>query len=569
MWAILVLVSLICPISNSYIVNYDTSENWWTHSVIYQIYPRSFKDSNGDGLGDIPGITSKLEHVKDTGADALYLSPIFTSPQKDFGYDITNYTDIYEDFGTLEDFDEMVSKAHDLGLKVILDYVPNHSSDEHVWFQNSVDKIPPYDDYYVWKDPREGPNGERLPPNDWLSAFGGSAWEWNDKRQQYYYHVYLAGQPDFNYRNPALRKEMEDVLSFWLARGVDGFRVDSANLLFEDAQLRNEPLMDPSLTPDNYEHIFHKYTRILDDNYEVVASWRNLMDRFSLETKTDRKFLILEVHAPIPHKMGYYDVGADPFNFMFLFNLTGKSTASDFNRLINEWLDVIPEGRKTNWIVGNHDNHRVATRFGKNGSRADQMTMLAIMLPGMVMVYNGDEIGMVDKFFTWEETMDPFGCQTGPDGYQLNSRDPERTPFQWDASVSAGFSENPKTWLPVHDNYKKLNLANQKKAKFSHYKVFQAMTRLKKSQILRRGSTEVKLASKDVLAVVRRLKGQKPIALLINFSDFPVEFDAKLKLNLPEEMDVYIASVRSGLKTGQKFNTSQARLRGSATVVLI
>ncbi|KAJ8681866.1 hypothetical protein QAD02_017658 [Eretmocerus hayati] len=569
MWGIIV-IALIIPISTSLPCTYNGDNGWWANSVIYQIYPRSFKDSNGDGIGDLPGITSKLEHIKDSGADAFWISPIYASPQKDFGYDISNFTDIADEYGTLDDFDELVAKAKELGLKVLLDFVPNHSSDEHEWFQKSIDRIPPYDEYYIWRDAKKGPNGERIPPNNWLSVFGGSAWEWNEKRQQYYYHAFVPGQPDLNYRNPKLRKEMENVLSFWMNRGVDGFRVDAVNFMFEDADMRDEPSSGSDLPDDDFESLRHIYVRNLNDTYFVIESWKILLDNFASTYKMNSKFLILEAYAPLPHTMGYYDVGADPFNFVFISNLTRESTALDFKRTITTWLNLIPDGKVSNWVVGNHDNHRVASRFGRNGNRADQISMLAAVLPGIMVIYNGDEIGMIDRQFTWEETVDPSGCQAGPDRYHLKSRDPERTPFQWDGSTSAGFSENSETWLPVHENYRTLNLELQKQAEISHYKVFQALTNLKKSSpILEKGTTEVMLATEDVLGVVRRLKGQKPVTLLINFSDIPVEIDAKSWLNIPEKVEVAIASVQSEFKKGQQLDTSHLRLHGASSVILV
>ncbi|NP_001153339.1 alpha-glucosidase-like [Nasonia vitripennis] len=542
--------------------------DWWKTSVIYQIYPRSFKDSNGDGIGDLNGITSKLEHIKEAGADALWLSPIYSSPQKDFGYDISNFTDIAPEFGTLKDFDKLVTKAKSLGLKVMLDFVPNHSSHEHVWFNKSVNRVKPYDDYYIWRDAKKGPNGERRPPNNWLSVFGGSAWEWNEKRQQYFYHAFVVGQPDLNYRNPDLRKEMENVLTFWMDRGVDGFRVDAVNHMFEDPALRDEPKSSNDVPPDDYESLDHIYTRDLDDTYTVVKSWQVLLDNYVKNHKTDGKLQILEAYTSIPKSMKFYDVGANPFNFMFIANLNNGSSASDFKRTIDGWLNAIPEGKVANWVVGNHDNHRVASRYGFNNNRADQISLLSGILPGIAVVYNGDEIGMVDRPFTFAETVDPAGCQAGPQRYHIKSRDPERTPFQWDATTSAGFSNSTKTWLPVHSNYKTVNLAAQKVATKSHYKIFQALTKLKKTPTLQKGTVEVLLATEKVLAIVRRLANNPTVALLINFDNKPVTMDARTWLNIDEKKKIQIASLKSGLNFGATVDTTRLVLPGAASVIL-
>ncbi|XP_043664362.1 maltase 1-like, partial [Vespula pensylvanica] len=467
----------------------------YKNSLIYQIYPRSFKDSNGDGIGDLNGITSKLEHIAEIGADALWLSPIYTSPQADFGYDIANFTDVNPEYGTLDDFDKLVAKAKSLGLKVILDYVPNHSSHEHEWFKKSVQRIKPYDDYYIWRNATYV-NGTRQPPNNWLSVFGGSAWEWNEQRKQYYFHQFVAGQPDLNYRNKDLDQEMKDVYSFWMDRGVEGFRIDAINHMFEDPRFLDEPSANrPDLPPDDYDTLDHIYTKNLNETYDVLASWRKLLDQHSNKTKGDYKMFLTEAYTDFDLTVRYYKSGSTvPFNFMFISDLNNASSAPDFKRFIDRWMNNIPsKDYVANWVVGNHDNHRAPSRFGKE--RADELNILSMILPGVSVVYNGDEIGMLDRDFTYEETVDPAGCQAGPDRYYLKSRDPERTPFQWDNSTSAGFSTSNKTWLPVHSNYKTLNLALQKNSPISHYKVFKALAALKKKPIIAHGSLEVILVT--------------------------------------------------------------------------
>ena len=545
--------------------------NWWKTSVIYQVYPRSFKDSNGDGIGDLKGITEKLDHLVDAGIDALWLSPIYASPQKDFGYDISNFTDIAPEYGTLQDFDNLVKKAKSLKLKVLLDFVPNHSSHEHEWFKKSVEGIEPYKDYYIWRDGKKDSSGKIVPPNNWLSVFGDSAWEWNDKRKQYYYHAFVAGQPDLNYRNSILDQEMKNVILFWMRRGVDGFRVDAVNYLFEDENLTDEPKSEASNVPENdYDYLNHIYTRDLGDMYKVVDSWQKLIDYYVRNWGTDGKVMILEAYTSMENSIKFYEFGANPFNFMFVTPLGKTSTAFDFKNEIDNWLKAIPANKVPNWVVGNHDNHRVASRYGTNNNREDQITMLATMLPGITVIYNGDEIGMVDREFTWEETVDPAGCNAGKDRYQLKSRDPERTPFQWDDTTSAGFSSNATTWLPVHDNYKTLNLAAQKKSEVSHYKVFQALTKLKKTDALLKGHVRVEIADDDgnVLAVIREQINGNPVVLLINFNEKPVTIDAKTILNTPDSLEIHIASVKSTLKAGEKVDTSKITLPGAASVIL-
>ncbi|XP_047343302.1 maltase 1-like [Vespa velutina] len=558
-----VLLGLCLSLSPS-----GANNDWYKNSLIYQIYPRSFKDSNGDGIGDLNGITSKLEHIADIGADALWLSPIYTSPQADFGYDISNFTDVNPEYGTLDDFDRLVAKAKSLGLKVILDYVPNHSSHEHPWFKKSVQKIKPYDDYYIWRNATYV-NGTRQPPNNWLSAFGGSAWEWNKQREQYYLHQFVAGQPDLNYRNKDLDQEMKNVYSFWMDHGVEGFRIDAINFMFEDTRFLDEPSANrPDLPPDDYDSLDHIYTKNLNETYTVLSSWRKLLDEHSNKIKGDYKMLLTEAYADFDLTVKYYNAGSTvPFNFMFMADLNNQSSAPDFKRFIDRWMNNLPsKDTVANWVVGNHDNHRAASRYGKQ--RADQLNMLSMILPGVSVVYNGDEIGMLDRDFTYEETVDPAGCQAGPDRYYLKSRDPERTPFQWDNSTSAGFSTSNKTWLPVNNNYKTLNLDIQKNSLISHYKVFKDMIALKKTPIIESGSLESILVTEKVLGVVRRLPGST-VVLLINFSNSDVQVDARTWLNIPEQLVIYTASVGSNINSGTKIKTSSYVLPGASSVVLV
>ncbi|XP_017885495.1 maltase 1-like [Ceratina calcarata] len=542
--------------------------NWYDNAVVYQVYPRSFKDSNGDGIGDLNGITSKLEHIADIGAQVVWLSPIYTSPQVDFGYDIANFTDVDPSYGTLADFDRLIAKAKSLGLKVILDFVPNHSSHEHPWFKKSIQRIKPYDEYYVWRDAKIV-NGTRQPPNNWLSNFQGSAWEWNDVRKQYYLHAFAVGQPDLNYRSALLNQEIKNALTFWLNRGVSGFRIDVINHLFEDAGFRDEPSANRTDIPkDDYDSLIHIYTQNLHESYLVLQSWRELLDNFTSKTNTDHKLLLTETYAAQNYTIKYYSYGSIPFNFMFIVNLNNQSTAADFATKINDWIDAIPSGHVADWVVDNHDNHRVAARFGTK--RADQITMLSMMLPGISVVYYGDEIGMEDRFFTYEETVDTAGCNAGPERYYLKSRDPARTPFQWDNTTSAGFSTSPKTWLPVNSNYKTLNLAAQKVAEVSHYKVFKAMVALKNSSVLTKGSAEVSVLKNKVLAVVRQL-GRKYALLLTNVSNLPVTVNIKTTLDLPNDtiLQVYTASIGSDISPGSLVFGNAVTVPGSASIVVI
>lgn len=537
---------------------------WWTDTFIYQIYPRSFKDSNGDGIGDLNGITSKLEHLADLGVSALWISPMYPSPMVDFGYDIANFTDVDPVFGTLSDFDKLVAKAKSLKLLVLLDFVPNHSSHEHPWFKKSVQRVKPYDNYYTW---RNGTivNGQRRPPNNWLSTFGGSAWEWSETRGQYYLHQFASGQPDLNYRDSNLVQEMKDALSFWMKRGVDGFRIDAINHMFEDANLRDEPVISGTGLPaDDYDTLNHLYTKNMNETYLMLQQWRTLCD--AAGSGGVKKILLTEAYATTDLVAKYYNYGSNvPFNFMFMGDLNNRSKNVDFKRAFDDWFNHMPQGQMANWVVGNHDQRRVTERYGVK--RADQLSMLAAVLPGVGVIYNGDEIGMEDVWLSYADTVDPAGCNAGPDRYNLKSRDPQRTPFQWDDTISAGFSTSNKTWLPVNSNYKTLNLAAQKKQAISHYSVFKKLVVLKKQPIVVNSTTETILVGDNVLAVVRRSKSDV-VVLLINFSESSVVVDASAWLNIPSSLAVYTASVDSKLVPGQTLKMSSLNLPGAASVIV-
>lgn len=541
----------------------EISEEWWRDSFIYHLYPRSFKDSDGDGIGDLNGITSKLEYLVDIKVSAVWIGPFYKSPMVDFGYDITDFTGVDPIFGTLDDFKKLTSKAKSLGLKVMLDFVPNHSSEQHHWFQKSIKRIKPYDDYYVWADAKII-NGTRQPPNNWLSLFQGTAWTWNDERKQYYLHQFAAAQPDFNFRSESLNEEMKNVLRFWLNAGVDGFRIDTIPSLIEDTRLLDEPrLLNTGLPDTDSDTLRHIYTYDQDETYDVLKSWREVLD----DSPGPKKIFLTEAYSSLADVMKYYDYGSNvPMNFMFLGDLNNRSTANDFKRKIDPYLNAIPEGQSANWVVGNHDRFRVATRFGPK--RADQLTMLAAVLPGVGVIYNGDELGMENRDMTWEETVDPPGCNAGPLRYKTTSRDPMRTPFQWDNSTSAGFSINNKTWLPVHPNYKTINLAAQKLTAVSHYNVFRRLAALKKNPVIIKGTTKLVVINENILGVTRRLPGKSPIVLLINFSDSSTHFGAGSPLNIPDKMSVYAASVGSNIRVGAIFDTNRIELPGAASVIL-
>ncbi len=425
------------------------ANSWWQTGVIYQIYPRSFLDSNGDGIGDLPGITSKLDYLRWLGVDALWLSPIYPSPMADFGYDISDYTDVHPLFGTLLDLDTLLEQAHKRNLKVILDFVPNHTSDEHPWFQQSrSSRMNEQRDWYIWRDP--SPDGG--PPNNWASRFNGSAWQYDEQTGQYYLHMYDVKQPDLNWRNQEVRQTMFDVMRFWLDRGVDGFRVDALEVLLKDEQFRDNPL-NPLWKPGDPPN-----TRLIEHYIVDQPGMHGIMQEMrALTEHYPQRVLIGELYLPVERLMPYYGEELDeihlPFNFQFVTMPTWE--ASTIRQAVEGYEAAMPQGAWPNWVLGNHDQTRIATRVGREQARLAQMLLLT--LRGTPTCYYGDELGMQDVPLPRELMHDPVGKD-----HPEKSRDPVRSPMQWDDSANAGFCAPEVTpWLPVADDYQIYNVAHE------------------------------------------------------------------------------------------------------------
>ncbi len=399
---------------------------WWKRTIIYQVYPRSFQDSNGDGIGDLAGIRHRLDYLAGLGVGAIWISPIFVSPMADFGYDISDYCAIDPVFGSMAEFDLLVRDAHASGLKVILDYVPNHTSDRHPWFVESrAARASGKRDWYIWRDGKA--NGE--PPNNWLSQFGGPAWAFDERTGQYYLHSFLPQQPDLNWRNDAVRSAMFNVLRFWLSRGVDGFRVDVLWLLIKDAALRDNP-PNPAYLPTQaaINRTLSLHNGDQPEIHELVAQMRAVLDSYG------ERLLIGEIYLPFERLAAYYGEnlrGAHlPFNFALI---NARWDAVTIGTLIKEYEASLPPGGWPNWVLGNHDQPRIAARIGSAQARV--ATMLLLTLRGTPTMYYGDEIGIPRVEVPPEEAQDPW--ERREPGLGL-SRDPSRTPMQWDHDAERG-----------------------------------------------------------------------------------------------------------------------------------
>jgi alpha-glucosidase len=501
------------------------SYQWWQRGVIYQIYPRSFMDSDGDGIGDLPGIIQRLDYLSDTlGVDAIWLSPFYPSPMADFGYDVADYTNIDPVFGDLEDFDELVKNAHEKDLKVIIDFVPNHSSDQHPWFiESSSSKNNPKRDWYVWQDAK--PDGS--PPNNWLSVFGGSAWEWHPPTNQFYLHSFLKEQPDLNWRNPSLKETMFNVLRFWLEREVDGFRIDVAHFIMKDPLLRDDPLKK---TPSSnfhkplgeYDSQVHVHSQNHADIHPLYREIRQLLDDYSLESP---RVSIGEIHIfDWDSWAQYYGGELDELHMPLNFQLLGVEwKASRVRQIVDSLEAAIPPGAWPNYVLGNHDEMRIASRMSTAESRL--AALLLLTLRGTPTMYYGDEIGMLEATIPPELQQDPWGVRVPGLG-----RDGCRTPMQWEEGRFAGYSPpNTKhTWLPLGENYRQANIKTQLDQPDSLLNLYRTILAFRKSSPSLQVGAYAPLdgCPQDCYCYYRQLDNYPKILVALNFS----QGDQQIKL---------------------------------------
>ncbi|CAH0689934.1 unnamed protein product, partial [Chilo suppressalis] len=566
---------ILLPLSVLAFASAQKELDWWETTVFYQIYPRSFKDSNGDGVGDLKGITSELEYLKELGVGATWLSPIFKSPMYDFGYDISDFYDIQDEYGNMEDFDNLLAKANELDIKIILDFVPNHGSNESVWFQEALKGNKKYYDYFVWEDGVVDGNGNLQPPNNWRSVFRNSAWEYRAEVGKYYLHQFVIGQPDLNYRNPDVVEEMKNVIRFWLDKGVAGFRVDAINHLFEvDKELFGGKYPDEPRTgsedPDSYDYLHHIYTKDQEETYGMVYQWREVLDEYKAKDGFTR-IMMTEAYCSPQLRMKYFGDGERhgsqmPFNFALISNVNGKSSANEIKYAIDEFLTFKPIDKLANWVAGNHDQSRVASRYSPE--LVDGMNMIVQLLPGISVTYMGEEIGMVDGFVSWEDTVDPSGCNTNdPINYVNESRDPERTPFQWTADKNAGFSTADNTWLPVAAGYETLNVEAQRGVERSHLTVYKALVQLRGQPAFTHGRYDSLALNKDVFAFKRWFNNDNYV-VLVNFRDQQYTVDLTYFENIVGDLEVVLTNIQSPKTNGAIVQANRVDVVGYEALVL-
>ena len=465
---------------------------WWERGVIYQIYPRSFQDSDGDGVGDLRGIEQRLDYLVDLGVDAIWLSPIFPSPMADFGYDVADYTGIDPLFGTLGDFNRLLAAAHARGLKLLLDFVPNHSSDQHPWFKDSrSSRNSPKRDWYIWRDPAPGGG----PPNNWISDFGGSSWEWDEATGQYYLHAFLKEQPDLNWRNADLREAMLDVMRFWFDRGVDGFRIDVLWHMIKAEGLPDNPL-NPDYRPELGEKlkVLQTFSTHQPEVHDLAAEFRKLADDYG------ERLLVGEIVLPLDELMTYYGMDRPGVHLPFNFQLVEAPWDAAFlKRMIADYEAALPTGGWPNWVIASHDYPRIAAKLGEAQARV--AAMLLLTLRGTPTLYQGDELGIGKITVPPDRVRDPKELREPGIGL---GRDPSRTPMAWDSSTNAGFS-NAEPWLPLHEDWSSRNIAVQEGNPSSMLSLYKALLRLRRAEpALSIGSIELIDTEAGVLAFTRR-----------------------------------------------------------------
>lgn len=497
--------------------------DWWRGAVIYQIYPRSFQDSNGDGIGDLAGIVQRLPHIASLGAEAIWISPFFTSPMKDFGYDVSDYCDVDPMFGTLADFDAVIAASHKLGLKVMIDLVLSHTSDQHPWFKQSrTSRSNPKADWYVWAEPK--PDG--TPPNNWLSIFGGPGWQWDARREQYYQHNFLTSQPDLNFHNPDVQAALLDVAEFWLKRGVDGFRLDTINFYFCDKELRDNPalpkdqrnaLTAPAVNP--YNHQLHIYDKNQPENLAFLRRLRAVMDRYGAaavgEVGDSQRGLEI---------MGEYTSGDDLMQMCYAFEFLAPEplTAAFIVQTFDNLAKAAPEGWPC-WAFSNHDVVRHVSRWKLSGAAARAHLLTLLTLRGSVCLYQGEELGLTEAEVAFEDLQDPYGIEFWP---EFKGRDGCRTPMVWQSDNQQGGFSTGTPWLPVDAGHLARAASAQEADPASLLNFYRKALAFRARHPALRVGAQADMRSENGVLSFRRSTRDETLWVAVNLSDSPASIAA-------------------------------------------
>ncbi len=511
-------LNLTQKLNNNILTKGNKSENWWKGACIYQVYPRSFADTNASGIGDIKGVTLKLPYLSDLGIDAIWLSPFFTSPMKDFGYDVSDYRNVDPIFGTLDDFKEMLQTAHSLGIRIMIDQVLSHTSNQHAWFkESSKDRTNDKKDWYVWADPKE----DGTAPNNWLSLFGGPAWQWDAKRMQYYMHNFLIEQPDLNFHCKEVQEALLGEIEFWLKLGVDGFRLDTVNFFVHDKQLRNNPKASGQVTNEApkenpYTMQNHLYDKTQIENLEFLKKFRLLLNKYPGSTSVGE---IGAEHRSL-EVMSDYTSDNDKMHMCYTFNFLGDNFSAEyFEKCINKFEDVVKDGWAC-WSFSNHDVPRHISRWCKDESLQKELENLSInlllSLKGTACIYQGEELGFAQSEIKIEDLVDPYGITFWP---EYKGRDGSRTPIAWENNeFQAGFSRAEKTWLPLDAKHIIKAANTQVNNESSTFNVYKNILKFRKNhEALKSGSINI-IDSRNSLLKIRRTSNCEEIICIFNFS---------------------------------------------------
>ncbi|KAF1605355.1 UNVERIFIED_CONTAM: Neutral and basic amino acid transport protein rBAT, partial [Eudyptes pachyrhynchus] len=535
--------------------------DWWQASPIYQIYPRSFKDSNMDGNGDLKGIQEKLDHITYLNIKTIWITSFYKSPLKDLGYGAEDFYDIDPMFGSMSDFENLLAAIHDRGLKVIMDLIPNHTSDKHRWFQLSRNRTGKYTDYYIWQDCTQAA-GLVTPPNNWVSVFGNSSWQFDDVRKQCYFHQFGKDEPDLNFRSLAVQQEIHDIIKFWLGKGIDGFSFSALKFLLEATHLRDEPQVNKSQNPESitaYSQLYHDYTTTQVGMHDIIRSFRQTMNQFSSEPGRYR-FMGSDGEDDIEATMMYYGTTfiqeADfPFNFN-LINMKNLSGNSVFEA-VNLWMKNMPAGKWPNWAVGSPNAARISSRIGKE--YVNVMNMLLLTLPGTPVTYYGEEIGMENIV---SENVSEEHINSDPVTF------PEKSPMQWDGEVNAGFTEGNSSWLPVNSDYQSVNVEIQMTWSNSTLNLYRELTLLRNSELpIHRGWMCYVWNDSNVFVYVRELDGLDRVFMMV--LNFGQESTIDLKAivpSLPSEAIIRLSTNFSN--AGKAVNTKLIKTEMGEGLVL-
>ncbi|KAG8504756.1 Neutral and basic amino acid transport protein rBAT [Galemys pyrenaicus] len=533
--------------------------DWWQAGPMYQIYPRSFKDSNGDGNGDLKGIQDKLDYITTLNTKTLWITSFYKSSLKDFRHGVEDFQDIDPIFGTMKDFENLVAAIHDKGLKVIIDFIPNHTSDKHPWFLSSRKQEGKYTDYYIWHNCTHV-NGVVIPPNNWLSVYGNSSWHFDEVRKQCYFHQFTKEQPDLNFRNPDVQEEIKKLIQFWLAKGVDGFSFDAVKFLLEANHLRDEIQVDKNQTADTvtqYSELFHDFTTTQVGMHDMVRSFRQTLDQYSREPGRYR-FMGTEANREsIDKTMMYYGlpfIQEADFPFNSYLSTLDSPTGNIVSKIITSWMENMPEGKWANWMIGGPDSARLTSRLGKE--YVNIMNMLLLTLPGTPITYYGEEIGMRNTEATnFNESYD-------------SSTLPSKSPMQWDNSSNAGFSEGSHTWLPLTSDYHSVNVDIQKSQSTSALNLYQELSLLRANELLlNRGWFCYLKNDYDYVMYTREFDGIDRVFLVV------LNFGENLTLNLMKIISNIPTKVRIRLSTnsdrkGSEVDTSAIGLHKGEGLIL-